>query len=444
MQATPERHEPHQLSAVEAAQAIRHGRLTSEQLVRSCLDHIARRNSELHAWATIDEAIALESAKEMDRSPPRGPLHGVPVGVKDVIDPADYPTQFNSPIHAGRRPGRDAAVVVRARQAGMVVIGKTATQEFATRGDAGPTRHPLSPLHSPGGSSSGSAVAVASFMVPLAISTQTAGSIVRPASYCGVVGFKPSFNRVDTAGLRLIAPSFDTLGFHSRSVDDAALALEVFSDGANHDHTNAALARPLRISVCQSPVWHKASTIVRAAVSSSIERLTEAGLYFDDVDLPAPFGELEAAHDTISDYEARQALAHEWLHHRAGLSAGVQAKLMQGEAISDAAYHRAQALVETCRVGLSGIFVNRAALLTPSAPDVAPPFSRTETGDSAFSKGWTAVGLPCIGLPIPYHLGLPIGMQLVGAPGCDTFLMHVARQVEATFSFPNQVLRRHT
>lgn len=429
---------PFQLSAAEAAQQIRLGRLTSEQVVRSCLDHIARRDPELHAWAALDESIAMASAREMDRSAARSPLHGVPVGIKDVIDTADFPTQFNSPIHAGRRPERDAAVVARARDAGLVVIGKTATQEFATRGDAGPTRHPLSPLLSPGGSSNGSCVAIAADMVPLAISTQTAGSIVRPASYCGVVGFKPGFGVVDTAGLRLIAPSLDTLGFHARCVEDVALALEVFAAATLYADADEGLTRPPHVSMVRSPLGPKASSAVWDKLMRAAASLTQAGLHVDELEPPTAFGELEAAHDTISDYEARHALAHEWTYHRHGLSAGVQAKLLKGEAIGDAAYHRAKALVESCRVMLRGLFEGRDALLTPSAPDVAPPFSRTKTGDSAFSKSWTALGLPCIGLPFPTRPGLPIGVQFVGAPGRDRRLLQVVRQAEAAFSLSNK------
>jgi Asp-tRNA(Asn)/Glu-tRNA(Gln) amidotransferase A subunit family amidase len=447
----------HQLSAAQAAEAIRQGQVTSEDIVRSCLERIEQLDPVLRAWVSLDRSLAIETAREMDRGPSRGPLHGVPMGIKDVIDTADYPTQFNSPIYAGRLSGRDAAVVALARGAGLVIIGKTATQEFATRGDAGPTRHPLSALHSPGGSSNGSAVAVASNMVPLALSTQTAGSIVRPASYCGVVGFKPSYGLVDTTGMRLIVPSFDTLGFHTRNAGDAALALKVF--GMNGDPLNDSsdtfdtsdtfdAARPLRISICKSAVWCQASSAMREALYASASRLRDHGMQIDEVSLPPDFDELVAAHDTISDFEARQSLAFEWLHHRGGLSAGVQTKLIRGEAVSELIYQKARDLIDNCRRLVDTLFVGRDALLTPAAPDVAPVFSRTETGDSAFSKDWTTLGLPCIALPAPLVSGLPLGLQLVAEPGRDRWLMQIAKQVESAFSpfqsiHSNPSIRKH-
>ena len=432
---------PHQLSAADAARRIAQGQLTSEQLVRSCLEEISRRDAQLHAWAALNGTATLAAAREMDRSRPRSALHGVPVGVKDVIDTSDFPTRFNSPIHAERRPARDAAVVARAREAGLVVLGKTATQEFASRGDAGPTRHPFSPAHSPGGSSNGSCVAVASSMVPLAISTQTAGSIVRPASYCGVVGFKPGFSVVDTSGTRLIVPSFDTLGFHARCVEDIALALEVF--GSKLAEPRQGPEQALRISICRSPVWHKASVVVRDALAGAGTRLQQAGMLIDEIELPVDFDEIEAAHDTISDFEARDSLAYEWTHHRGRLSPGIQAKLLKGEATGEGNYNRAKAVIEACRASLSDLFARRDALLAPSAPDVAPPYSRTETGDSAFSKGWTALGLPCISLPLSTGPSLPIGVQFVGAPGRDWHLLDVAKQAEGAFTLAHHFSRRH-
>jgi Asp-tRNA(Asn)/Glu-tRNA(Gln) amidotransferase A subunit family amidase len=280
-------------------------------------------------------------------------------------------------------------------------------------------------------------------MIPLALSTQTAGSIVRPASYCGVVGFKPSYGLVKTAGMRLIAPSFDTLGFHTRFAGDAALALAVFGPQAEPLKDSFVATRPLRITICRSPVWDLASCAMRDAIFASADLLSHHGIQIDEVQLPPLFDGLVAAHDTISDFEARQSLAHEWQHHRGDLSAGVQAKLIRGEVVSESVYQKARGLIESCRHLVDGIFVDRDALLTPAAPDVAPVFSRTETGDSVFSKSWTALGLPCIALPAPISSGLPIGLQLIGAPECDTWLMHVAMQVEATFLISNKTSRRH-
>jgi Asp-tRNA(Asn)/Glu-tRNA(Gln) amidotransferase A subunit family amidase len=432
---------------------MRQGRLTSEQLVRSCLDHIARREPLLHAWAVIDGEAALAAARALDGEPARGALHGVPIGVKDIIDTAALPTAYNSPIYRGHRPSVDAAVVERARRAGLVLLGKTATQEFATRGDAGPTRHPLSATHSPGGSSNGSAVAVADCMVPLAISTQTAGSIVRPASYCGVVGFKPSFGLIDPSGMRRLVPSFDTVGIHARSVADAALALGALSHWHGLETCLSGACTGLRFAVCRTHSWSLASPAMRGALDHAVARLAAHGPPPGVVELPPVFALLNVAHDTISDAEARQALDVEWRKHRDGLSPGVQAKLRRGEAVSAEAYRQALRTVEHCRTALDDIFAGSDCLLTPSAPDVAPPFSRTETGDSAFNKPWSSLGTPSINLPVPAAGRMPLGVQLVAAPGHDTQLLRAAERLQRlladpatafpTVSFPNYNGAKH-
>jgi Asp-tRNA(Asn)/Glu-tRNA(Gln) amidotransferase A subunit family amidase len=423
---------PHRLSAAEASRAIREGRLSSEALVRSCLERIAQREPALQAWAALDAEGAIAAARALDAGPPRGPLHGVPVGIKDVIDSAGLPTGYNSPIYRGHVAAADAEVVRRARRAGLVVIGKTATQEFATRGDAGPTRHPHSAAHSPGGSSSGSAAAVADGMVPLAISTQTAGSIVRPASYCGVVGLKPGFGLIDTAGLRRLVPSFDALGVHARSVADAALALDALSDwgGLPAFQRGPGPDSDLRLAVCGLPCWPLASAAARQALDEAVTRLTAAGVRIEARALPQVFDALNAAHDTVSDWEARQTLDAEWQTQRAMLSAGVQAKLRRGEAVGAQALAQARETIARCRAALGEVFAGCDALLTLAAPDVAPPFSRTETGDSAFNKPWSTLGVPSINVPMPVAGRLPIGIQLAAAPGCDTQLLLAAAQVQ--------------
>jgi Asp-tRNA(Asn)/Glu-tRNA(Gln) amidotransferase A subunit family amidase len=420
---------PYALSASQAAQAIREKRLTSEQLVRSCLDRIAAREPAVQAWAALDAEGAIAAARALDAQPPRGPLHGVPIGVKDVIDTGDLPTQYNSPIYRHHRPIADASVVARARQAGLVIIGKTETQEFATRGDAGPTRNPSSPAHSPGGSSGGSAAAVADFMVPLAISTQTAGSIIRPASYCGVTGFKPSFNTIGTAGVKSVVPSFDTLGIHARSVADAALALDALSDWTGMDDFERGMPANLRISVCRTPFWDLAETATRDVLDGVAHRLGNAGVRIRETTLPSLFDGLGMAHDTISDYEARQSLAHEWAHYRAGLSAGVCAKLVKGSAISEAAYRHARRIVDLCRADDDALFADCDCLLAPSAPGFAPLFAGNDTGSAAFNKLWTTLGMPCVNVPVPGTGSLPIGIQIVAARGRDTLALQAAERV---------------
>lgn len=431
---------PYQLSATQAAQAIRSGELSAEALVRSCLERITAQEPTVRAWESLDAEGAIAAARQLDAQAPRGPLHGVPVGIKDVIDTRDLPTRHHSPLYRDHRPSADADVVLRARQAGLILLGKTTTQEFATRGELPPTRNPHSPAHTPGGSSGGSAAAVASLMVPLAISTQTAGSIVRPASYCGIVGFKPSFGAIGMAGVKSLVPSCDTLGIHARSVGDAALALAVLSDRGGIDESAPEPQAALRIGIWRGPHWALAEPASRWAMQTATQRLQQAGFSLPDMHVPAAFEALADAHDTISDYEARRALADEWLHRRDGLSAGVRAKLQRGETIAEAAYRRALDVAQQCRAACADIFEHCDCLITPSTPGTAPLFDAQDTGSAVFNKLWTTLGLPCISVPMPWFAPdalpsrepapapLPIGIQLVAPHGCDALLLHAAER----------------
>jgi len=422
---------PCELHAYEAAAAIQQKRLTSEELVRSCLARIRSREPLVCAWVSIDEESAIAEARKLDCEPPRSTLHGIPIGVKDVIDAYGFPTRYNSPIYQDYFPEQDACVVQRARNAGMIVLGKTATQEFATRGLAPPTRNPHSLAHTPGGSSGGSAAAVADFMVPLAISTQTAGSIIRPASYCGAIGYKPSFQLIETSGMKLISPSLDTVGMHTRSVEDAALALGILSSEIKRKDAFAENTKSIRLAICRSPFWDLAEPSAHDALARSAQRFSDAGLQVNEIVLPSSFTELGAAHDTISDYEACRQLAHERTHHASSLSAGIHAKLARGDAISETEYIAAIQLVRQCQDQCEALLPHDAYILTPSAPGLAPAFSITEIGNSAFSKLWTTLGLPSISLPLPSRHALPIGVQLVAGRGRDMALLRVAQDLWA-------------
>lgn len=425
---------PCELNAYEAAAAIQQRRLTSEELVRSCLARIRLREPEVHAWAAIEPDSAIAQARNLDREPPRSKLHGIPIGVKDVIDVRGFPTRCNSPIYQDHFPQYDAEVVKRAREAGMIVLGKTTTQEFATRGLAPATRNPHGLAHTPGGSSSGSAAAVADFMVPLAISTQTAGSIIRPASYCGIVGYKPGFQRIDTSGMKLISPSLDTVGIHARSVKDAALALRVLSRGMNRESAPAPRTEHLRLALCRSPFWDLAEPAARGALAWAAQRIAVAGLHISELTLPPSFTRLGASHDTISDYEACRQLIYERRYHSTRLSAGIHAKLARGDAISEAEYIEATQIVRQCRDQCAELLRQNTCMLTLSAPGLAPAFSTTEIGSSSFSKLWTTLGLPSISLPLPSKYALPIGVQLVAGPGLDLSLLQAAQDLEAILS----------
>src|SRR5450432_3837928 len=274
---------PNELGAVEAVAAMEAGRLTAEELTRACLDRVAARDSVVRAFAYLDPKRALAEARLRDRarrSGSPGPLNGLPFGVKDIIETHDMPTHYGSPIHAGYRPSADAACVALAREAGAVMLGKTVTTEFALR-HPGPTTNPHHHAHTPGGSSSGSAAAVADYMVPVAFGTQTGGSIIRPASYCGVVGYKPSYNTINPTGVKPLAGSFDTIGLFARSVDDCALVVGVLAG----DHGSAApleAARPARVGLWRTPAWRHAEAATVRAVETAAQQLASEGIVIDE------------------------------------------------------------------------------------------------------------------------------------------------------------------
>ena len=270
------------LSATEAARRIERGELTSVALTSECLERIAERDEQLRAWAFVNRDYALAQARALDRGPRRGLLHGIPFGIKDAIDTAELPTEYNSPIYRGHRPKADAACVMALKSAGAVILGKTVTTEFANNHPA-LTRNPHNPAHTPGGSSSGSAAAVADFMVPAALGTQTGGSVIRPAAYCGVAALKPSFGSINRAGLKMVAESLDTIGVFAREVEDLALSLEALSGRARPDF--ASFDGKPRVGLCRTPRWALADAATQANLESAAQRLAQAGAqvrsYFD-------------------------------------------------------------------------------------------------------------------------------------------------------------------
>lgn len=412
---------PADLTATAAAAAIRAGELTSEQLVAACLDRIAARDGTVRAWVHLDPEAALAAARQADAAPVGGPLHGVPVGVKDLIDTADAPTAYGSPIHAGRRPARDAACVANLRAGGAVVLGKTVTTEFALF-HPGPTSNPHDPGRTPGGSSSGSAAAVADRMVPVALGTQTAGSIVRPASFCGTYGFKPTFGTVPTAGCRPIGPSLDTIGPLARAVEDLALVAGVLAGDAGRfaDHR---VRRP-SIAFARTHEWERADRATRDALT----RLA-ADVGLPTVALPADFSKLVDAQATIMDAEAAIALDREWLTHPEQLSAQLRELLARGRATPQADVRAARTLVAACRSALPSAFAGHDALLVPSVVGEAPE-GLDATGDPVFCRGWTALGTPAVAVPgLTGPDGLPLGVQVVAAPDHDVDALAAAALV---------------
>ncbi len=352
-----------ELTAKVAGRAIARGEITSEALTTACLDRIAAREPELFAWAHLDPEAALADARARDKEPPRGPLHGVPVGFKDVIETFDMPTAYGSAIYPGHRPAVDAACVALVRAAGGVVLGKTVTTEFAFVNPA-ETRNPHNLDYSPGGSSSGSAAAVADWMVPLALGTQTGGSTIRPASFCGVAGYKPTIGQFSYAGVKLLARSLDTLGAMAREVSDFAL-LRAALTGAP-----AAVdpCPPPRLGLCRTPWWDRADAATRTAVETAASCFAEAGATVSEVVLPEGFGRLEPSNKTIMMYEGRRALAHEYNKHEDKLSERLKKQMATGAVTDYATYLGAIECAQQCRVQFEDVMAGFDALIVPAAP----------------------------------------------------------------------------
>ncbi|MGB8433094.1 MAG: amidase [Burkholderiales bacterium] len=400
------------LNAAEAARQIAIGRITSEQLVRACLNRIAAREGEVRAWAHYDPDAAIAQARAVDGAGAKGVLGGVPVAFKDVIDTADMPSQYNSQIYLGNQPRTDAACVALVRNAGGVVLGKTVTTEFAWR-TPGPTRNPHNLAHTPGGSSSGSAAAVADFMVPLTFGTQTGGSTIRPAAYCGIVGYKPSFGTINRAGLKALAESLDTIGVMARTVEDCALLTHAVSGRALPNFA-AGLTRAPRIGLLRTSRWKDASPGTQALLESTAAALSGKGAEVHEVELPPDFDRLYEDQALIMNFEAAHSLAWERLNHPDLLSDHLRETLAAAAAMPRAKYDEAMRHARICRQVLAASFVDRDVLLTPSVPGEAPAGTEN-SGSSLFNRNWTLLGVPCVTLPAGRGAtGLPLGVQLVG------------------------------
>lgn len=411
-------------SAAEAAAAIAAGKLKSEALVAACLERVAQREEQVRAWAYIDPEYALEQARSRDRERPKSRLHGIPVGVKDVIDTCDMPTEYGSPIYRGHRPACDAACVAQVRELGGVILGKTVSTEFATR-HPNKTRNPRNPAHTPGGSSSGSAAAVADFMVPIAFGTQTSSSIVRPAAFCGVIGYKPTFNLINRAGLKFLSESMDTLGALVRTVPDAALIAEELSGMAPTSFDGVATLRP-RIGLCRTPYWNEADAATQAAVEAAARRLAAAGARVSEVELDSEFGALAQTQIEVSSYEFFRALTHERTRFPELISESLTARIVAGGKVTRAQYEAGLARTSRSRTRMADIFREFDVLLAPSAPGEAPR-GLERTGDPVFGLMWTLMLLPCMTLPCGTGPnGLPLGIQLVAPHGADPALFLAA------------------
>ena len=418
---------PHALTASTAAAAIRTGTLTAEALMRSCLDRINAREPDVRAWLALDAEGAMAAARAADRSPPRGPLHGVPLGVKDVIDTGGLPTTYGSPLYKGFQPAADASCVALLRQAGGILLGKTDTVEFAAAGHQPRTRNPHNLAHTPGGSSSGSGAAVSDSMVPLALSTQTGGSTIRPASFTGIFALKPTFGTVARDGVRSFAPSLDTVGWCARSIDDLDLLARAY------DLTACLSPRPetvLRIGLYRGPHWASADDDARHLLEQAAGLLQRGGLIVTDCILDGDFGTLTSAQERIMFGEGRVSFLPEL--HRSGeaLHPLLRDIAINTRGITADDLRSAYDHVARCRVSFENAMRScHDAIMTLAAPGEAPIGFAT-TGDATFNKMWTALGVPCLAIPLGNGCrGLPIGMQLVAPRFADRRLLAVGRRV---------------
>jgi Asp-tRNA(Asn)/Glu-tRNA(Gln) amidotransferase A subunit family amidase len=432
------------LSAAEAAREIREGRLTSEELVQGCLERIRAVEPEVQAWQFLDEQHALAQARALDErkrsGEPLGPLHGVPVGIKDIIDTGDMPTENGTVIHKDRTPREDAAVVRMLRAAGAVILGKTVTTECAYF-DPGKTRNPHNPDHTPGGSSSGSAAAVGAGMVPLALGSQTAGSVIRPAAFCGVYGFKPSHGLIPRSGILMLSRTLDHVGLFSASLGDLAVLLEELqgydeSDPdtrprARIDYRKSALeAPPLEpmFAFIKTPHWERTDADTKAAFAELQETL---GKNIEEVELFPSATQAWDWHRTIMEAEMAANLEPLWVAAKEKLSDKLRALIERGREVRAVDHQRALRRIAPTLESLDELFMQRYdAILTTPALGTAPK-GLGSTGDPVFCSVWTLLGMPAVTLPLMQgENGMPLGVQLVGRKGYDARLLRTARWLE--------------
>lgn len=418
--------EPFEFTAIEAAARIDAGSLTCETLIESCIDRITAREDDVQAWKYFNAEAARAQAKALDRGAKRGPLHGLPFGVKDIIDTSTMPTGYGSPIYEGHQPAIDAPCVALSLQSGGVLMGKTVSTEFASR-HPGATRNPHNPAHTPGGSSSGSAAAVTDKMVPFAFGTQTGGSVIRPAAFCGCVGYKPTYGLFSAAGVKENTRSFDTVGLYARSVDDIAL----FRSGVLAIDCEPLVAPDLgnlRVALCRTMFWDRASDATHTVIENAADTLSKAGASVSELVLEGPFEDYEALGTTVTGFEFPRALTFERTHHADQLSEDLREKRFKpGLEVSFEKYQAALDQLAACRGWLADAFAGFDVILTPSAPDEAPE-GLGYTGDPCFNTFATWTYTPGVTLPTNTGpKGLPIGVQFMGPQGRDIRVLEAAK-----------------
>ena len=413
------------LSALDLARRIEAGALTPVEVVDACATAIAEREHEIGAFVALDIANARQRALEPALT--QLPLRGLPVGIKDIFDTADLPTLYGSQIYAGHQPRSDAAMVTLVRRAGGIKLGKTVSTEFASLEPAG-TRNPRNPAHTPGGSSSGSAAAVAAGMVPIALGSQTGGSVIRPAAYCGVAGFKPSFRMLPTVGMKCFSWSLDTVGLFAAGIADVAFAAEAIS--GRELRIDQAPPQAPTIALVHSRAWPEASPDMQSAIEDTARQAERAGAKVIELELPEAIEQATNVHAIVQNYEAFRALAYEYDHHREQLGPTLRAQLDDAATITADTYDDARRVARRARQAIAGLMADINIILTPSAPGAAP-LGLGSTGLPTFNKLWTLLGAPCVNVPgLVDHGGMPLGIQAVGRFARDRMTLEAAGFVE--------------
>jgi amidase len=420
-----------ELTATHALRLIRTGDLSVEALAQACLERIRERDAAVRGWAYLDPELVLGNARELDKRDIKGPLHGIPIAVKDVILTEDMPTEHNSPLYKGSFPRIDASCVKTLRAAGALIFGKTDTTEFASVTRGGTARHPLDPSRTPGGSSSGSAAVVADFQVPIALGTQTAGSTIRPGSFCGIYAMKPTWGAINREGLKMLALSLDTLGLYARSAEDLDVVADVFGLEDRNPVASVTL-RGARIAACRSPAWDKVEPATRDAFARGIALLREAGADVEPLDLPAAFSSLPVHHATVMAGEAHVTFLSELRAQPELLHDDIAAFANNSKGISKSALLTALDAAAECRIGFDRIAAAYDAVLTPSARGEAP--QGTKTGEAALNAMWTLLHVPVVQIPgFKGPTGMPVGLSLISPRYTDRQLLQVAKAVGSLF-----------
>jgi Asp-tRNA(Asn)/Glu-tRNA(Gln) amidotransferase A subunit family amidase len=415
------------LSALDLARRIEAGALTPRTVVDLCVEAIAAREAEIGAFTALD----IDGARRIADGLASTPLRGLPVGMKDIFDTVDFPTAYGFAAYAGHRPSSDAALVMAVRRAGGIILGKTVTTELASLQPAG-TRNPRNPAHTPGGSSSGSAAAIAAGMVPIAFGSQTGGSVIRPAAYCGVTGYKPSFRLMPTVGMKTFSWSLDTVGVFGAGVEDVAF-IAAATTGRDLRIDHLAPQAP-SIALVRSHLWSEATPDMQAAVERAARLAEAAGARVTELVLPTIFEDAIRYHGIVQDHEAFRALAYEYDRHRDKLGPILAAQLGNAATITTDQYDEARRNTRRARQTLAELMATTDVILTPSAPDAAP-HGLGATGKPTFNRLWTLMGTPCVNVPglVDPH-GLPLGVQIVGRFARDKIALAAARFLEAALA----------